>query len=105
MKTIPFTLKPESEESQYKAKRHNPAQVAVFKDGRKMREEVIGAGTSDYGYLFKEGKDFIILSINYRLGYLGIEILGSDRNIFLQNDQNIKDFFGKKTPLPIHRCI
>ena len=98
MKTIHnYKITHEGIENQIKAGRYNPSRVIIYKN----HSFLIGAGNADDISVFQEGDDLLILSINYRLEYIGLEIFNLKSfaqygEMFLQSNYEIDEIIGKK---------
>jgi len=91
----------ESLESQAKARRYNPAMVATFRYRHKNHEITLDAGTSDRIRFFHEDQFFIVLSANWRLDYVGIQVYDMDNQwetakAFFQGEEQYKELLGPK---------
>lgn len=89
----------ESWESQREAGRYNPATQAHFRAGRKSHALTLNAGTSDRLAFFREGEYFIVLSSNWNLHYIGLQVYNTkecdcEEDIFLSGDQ-VDEMLGK----------
>jgi hypothetical protein len=70
MKTIKhYTIKFESQEFQNYGKRYHPCQYAIYN----RKAYPLRCGTSDMVSLFAEGPFYYALSVNYRMGYAGLQ--------------------------------
>ena len=72
------------------AGRFNPSLEIVFEDSSGIRRNKLSAGYSDDIHIYREGSLLCILSINKRIGYVGLEVFDGDQpfgDIFLQGDQ------------------
>lgn len=61
----------------------------------------IAAGRSDQIHVFREATILYVLSINYRHEYIGLEIFAAKSgeeydSIFIQNNQDIKEYLSNK---------
>jgi hypothetical protein len=101
-----FTLRKESWESQREAGRYNPATELVT--GKHVF--TLSCGDSDSVYMFREYDELIVLSLNTRYDYCGVEIFdlktGSEiGNVFCQSEEEYTDTLGplglNLTPLHI----
>lgn len=99
MRRVGFQAKKETYEEQRAAGRYNPGLVVLFRDRTGNHRVHIGAGYSDNIEVYREGDETFILSKNYRLGYVGLEIFQGSRQVgemFLQNSQDIDEILGPK---------
>jgi len=97
MRRVGFTIEKETYEEQREAGRYNPGLVVLFRDRTGNHRVHIGAGYSDDVEVYREGEETFILSKNWRLGYVGLEIYRGSRHIgemFLQNSQDIDEILG-----------
>jgi len=92
----------ESRSDQIKAGRHHPSRTVSFKRYGKVRTIKISAGTEDQVWLFQEGYDLIVLSINYLRDYAGIEVFDvknlepvPDHELFIQHEWEAEEIVGK----------
>lgn len=111
MKRLYPEIEHETWEEQKKAGRYNPALVAKIGKIRLILE----CGSSDYTYFWKDKTNYYVLSLNYRLGYVGLteynkkgeQTIGGD--IFLQTDYELEEILGKnwedKSPAWIKRVL
>lgn len=101
MRSIPFEVEEETYEEQSRAGRYNPGLVLLYRDKRKIQRVPIGAGTSDDIYVYREGDDIYVLTVNDRLGYVGLDIFSGDPaekagEMFLQTDYEIEEILGRR---------
>lgn len=102
MRSIPFKTEQETYEEQRQAGRYNPGLVLIYTDTNRRKQRVpLSAGYEDYIYVYREGEEIFALSLNHRLGYVGLEVFSGDPaehvgEIFLQNDWEIEDVLGRK---------
>jgi hypothetical protein len=86
------------------AKRHSPCLIITFADKAGKHKHKLSAGYSDDIDVYREGKETFVLSTNYRLGYIGLEIIeGHEKqgSIFLQGDQ-VKEVLGRDDLAPFN---
>lgn len=114
MRSIPFSLKEESYESQRTAGRYHPASVAVWRDRTGKHAAVISAGGRDDVYMFREGTDIFCLALNTGLQYAGLEVFNEqtgkfEEGMFLQADYEVEEILGRngidKSPIWIARVM
>jgi hypothetical protein len=93
--SLKYNIYGESLEQQRQAGRYNPASVILYK----RKEYTIGSGTTDHIHVFREDEFLIVLSINYHMGYAGIEAFDttSDKSaeLFYQDSQDLNEYVGK----------
>lgn len=53
---------------------YNPPQMMDFTFNRKTYTVQLSAGTSDYVEVYRDGDSLFVLSYNYRLGYVGLQV-------------------------------
>lgn len=92
----------ESKEEQVRAGRHHPCRTVSFERYGKIRTVKISAGTEDNVFLFRERTDLIVLSVNYKRDYVGIEVFDiknlspvPDHALFIQNEWEAEEILGK----------
>lgn len=84
------------------AGRVNPGLEITFRLGRVRYKYKISAGNADYIHIYREGSQIFVLSVNDRLGYVGLEVFaGNDSagDIFLQGDQ-VQETLGRNNLSP-----
>ena len=96
MRTINnYKIYDESNEQQHAGHRYNPASIILYK----KKEYTIGAGTSDHIYVYREDEYLVVLVVNYRMGYAGLEVFDTtsenDANVFLSDSQDLEEMIGK----------
>ena len=94
-----YTLTEETHEEQRAAGRYNPATVITFRDKRGQHRHALGKGTEDAIDVYRESGLYYVLTRNYRLEYVGLEVFeGADAvgDIFMQSavDTNEVDING-----------
>jgi hypothetical protein len=85
-----YSISKEPFDEMIAAGRFNPALEIVFEDSNGIRRNKLTAGYSDDIHIYREGSLLCILSINKRIGYVGLEVFDGDQpfgDIFLQGDQ------------------
>jgi hypothetical protein len=89
---------------------HNPHHNIVVTHNRKPVELECAAGSSDDVHVYRDGDRFYILSLNTRIGYVGLAVYDTEAlgkledgkaldptgEVFLQNDSEIIDALGKR---------
>jgi hypothetical protein len=88
-----YSISKEPFDEMIAAGRFNPALEIVFEDSSGIRRNKLSAGYSDDIYIYTEGSLLCILSINKRIGYVGLEVFDGDQSfgdIFLQGDQVVE---------------
>jgi len=99
MRRVGFSTKKETYEEQHAAGRYNPGLVVLFRDKTGKHHVHIGAGYSDDVEVYREGDETFVLSKNWRLDYVGLEIYRGSQQVgelFLQNSQDITDVLGAR---------
>jgi len=91
-----YHMYPETDEQQHAEQRYNPASIIKYKNV----EHTISAGTSDHVYCFREDEYLIVLAVNYRYGYVGLEVFALDKeeclvNIFYSSEEELEEYVGK----------
>ncbi len=85
-----YTISKESFEDMCRAKRFNPCLEITFQDRTGIHTHTLNAGYEDDLYVYREDCETYVLSLNSRLGYVGLQVFdGSDEagEIFLQDGQ------------------
>jgi hypothetical protein len=104
MRIISYQKRYESEESQRKAGRYNPAYVISYRTKHGRRSRIIGAGSQDHLDVVKEGDETFVVTRNYGLNYVGLEVFddrfpgpdGKVGDVFAQNDWEVEEYLGKR---------
>lgn len=103
MRKVKYEIKKESIESQLDAGRFNPALEITFRDKTGTHTHVIGAGYSDEIDVYRDGKETFVLTRNFDLEYVGLEVFEGDYvvgEMFLQSDYEIKEMVGNIDLMP-----
>jgi len=85
-----YSITKESIDEMIAAGRFNPSLEIVFRDRCGIHRHKLSAGYSDNLHVYREGSLTCILSVNNRLGYIGMEVFDGNQpfgDIFLQGDQ------------------
>ena len=85
-----YQINKELFEAMRKAQRYNPALEIRFRDKSGQHTHTLSAGYDDDLYVYREASETYVLSLNTRLGYVGLQVFdGSDvaGEIFLQDGQ------------------
>lgn len=86
-------------EQQTESRRCNPAKVMRYRDKRGIHEVTLDHGSNDELHLFREGEYTLVLSVNRRVGYTGLQILNGEgeesEGVFLQSDHEVESVLGK----------
>ena len=93
-----YSIKKESLEDMMQDKRYNPCLEITFTDKTGTYTHKISAGYSDYRDVYREKEVTYLLTRNFDLEYVGLEIFrGVEKlgEIFLQADYEIKEILGK----------
>jgi hypothetical protein len=88
-----YSISKESTDEMIAAGRFNPSLEIVFQDRCGIHRHKLFAGYADEIYVYREGSLTCVLSINNRMGYVGIEVFDGSQplgDIFLQGDQVLK---------------
>ena len=96
------SISKESTDEMIAAGRFNPSLEIVFEDSSGIHRNKLSAGYSDEIHIYSEGSLICILSINNRIGYIGLEVFDGDQpfgDIFLQGEQ-ILEALGKNNLSP-----
>ena len=94
MKRIYPKIEEETWEKQSAAGRYNPASVAIVKGNRLT----LNCGSADDLYFWTDKKETYVLTINNRMGYIGLDIYSGAYNtcsVFLQNYETAEEILGK----------
>ena len=85
-----YQISKESFEAMREAQRFNPALEIRFRDRSGEHIQTLIAGYDDDLYVYREAGETYVLSLNQRLGYVGLQVFeGSEAQgeIFLQDGQ------------------
>ena len=85
-----YSISKESTEEMIAAGRFNPSLEIVFRDRCGTHRHKLSAGFSDDIHIYREAGLTCVLSINNRIGYIGMEAFDGSQpfgDIFLQGDQ------------------
>ena len=80
----------ESTDEMIAAGRFNPSLEIVFQDRCGIHRHKLSAGYSDNLHVYREGSLTCVLSVNNRMGYVGMEVFDGNQpagDIFLQGNQ------------------
>ena len=94
VKTHSWKTQLESWEDMNEAGRFNPSLELVFKDKAGKHTVKIGSGRSDYLDLYRDGKHTYLLSRNYGLDYVSLDIFEGNNHlgdVFVESHQ-MKDY-------------
>ena len=97
-----FHIAKESNANMIAAGRYHPALVITFRDRRGVHTHTLSAGTDDIIHVYREASLTCVLSLNGRLGYVGLEVFdGRNKagDIFLQEGQ-VVDVLGREDLAP-----
>lgn len=97
MRRVDYELQRESYEDMLAAGRYNKALEIVFRDKSGEHPHKLDAGRMDDIDVYRHGKETFVLTRNFGLGYVGLEVFeGEYENgtIFLQNDSEIQEIVG-----------
>jgi len=84
------SISKESTNEMIAAGRFNPSLEIVFRDRCGIHRHKLSAGYSDDLHIYREGSLTCVLSINNRMGYIGMEVFDGSQpagDVFLQGDQ------------------
>jgi len=93
-----FSVAKESIEDMCRAKRYNPCLKLTFRDKSGIQTHKISAGYSDDITVYREHGETFVLSENFGLGYVGLEVFnGGEKtgDIFLES-HHVKEVLGKQ---------
>ena len=113
MKPLTFTIVKAGWKRQKAGNQLNPGRVILFKFHNRRYVAPISAGDSDSVYAWRDGKEIIVLSMNERLGYVGIETFTVEGTTFsdyspgryeanhvddhfLQSDEEVRETLGPR---------
>ncbi len=113
MNPLDFTIVKASWKRQKAASQLNPGRVILFKFHNRRYVAPISAGGSDSVYAWRDGKEVTVLSMNERLGYVGIETFTLEGatfsdfspgryeakhvdELFLQSDEEVRETLGPR---------
>ena len=85
-----YSITKESTDEMIAAGRFNPSLEIVFQDRCGTHRHKLSAGYADDIHIYREGGLTCVLSINNRIGYIGMEAFDGSQpfgDIFLQGDQ------------------
>ena len=92
-KVTNYSVKKESFEDMYEAKRFNPCLEMTFRDKGGVHTHKLSAGHGDDIYVYREhGMTFVLTNNNY-LGYVGLEVFSVNEivvHMFLEYHQVIE---------------
>lgn len=85
-----YTIKKESFEDMYKAKRFNPCLEITFRDKTGIHTHKLDAGYSDTMDVYREAGVTCVLNRNERRGYIGLQAFKGEEksgDMFLESEQ------------------
>lgn len=85
-----FRIAKESNANMITAGRYHPALEITFCDRFGKHTHTLSAGTDDVIHVYRKANLTCVLSVNARLGYVGLEVFNGDEkagDIFLQENQ------------------
>ncbi|WP_020586344.1 hypothetical protein [Desulfobacter curvatus] len=88
-----YSISKESTEEMSRAKRFNPCLKITFRDHSGQHSHKLMAGYDDDLDVYREGPETLVLAINARLGYIGLEVFeGANKTgeIFVEEYQVIE---------------
>jgi hypothetical protein len=97
-----YSITKESTDEMIAAGRFNPSLEIVFRDRCGIHRNKLSAGYGDDIYIYREAALTCVLSINNRVGYIGLEAFDGSQpvgDIFLQGDQ-VLETLGKNNLSP-----
>jgi hypothetical protein len=97
-----WTVSKESAEDMLKAGRHNPCLEIRFRDRKGWHTQKISAGYGDELHVYRERGKTYLLSRNWHLGYMGLEVFRGDEkagDLFLEHHE-VVEIFGEKELSP-----
>ena len=92
----------ESVEDMIAAGRFNPCLKITFRDRQGSHTHKLSSGYSDRIHVYREGGETFVLSINDRLGYVGLEVFaGAEKagDVFLQEEE-VTEVLGRDDLIP-----
>lgn len=97
-----FRIAKESPSEMITAGRYHPALEITFCDRSGKHTHTLSAGTDDVIHVYREANLTCVLSVNNRLGYVGLEVFDGDEkagDIFLQEGQ-VAEILGRDDLAP-----
>ena len=88
-----YSITKESTDEMIAAGRFNPSLEIIFRDRLGQHTHKLSAGYGDDIHVYREAGRTFVLSVNNRLGYIGMEAFEGSQpagDIFLQGDQVIE---------------
>ena len=85
-----YRIQKESMKAMRKGQRYHPALEISFRDRTGTHTHILSAGYADALDVYRQGRETYILSINPRLGYVGLQVFEGAvdvGDIFLQEGQ------------------
>ena len=85
-----YSISKEATDEMITARRFNPCLEIVFENDSGIHRHKLSAGYSDNLHIYREAGLTCVLSINNRIGYIGLEVFDGNQpagDIFLQGDQ------------------
>ena len=98
-----YSIRKESIEDMIKGKRYNPGLELTFTDKTGTYTHKIGAGYSDNKDVYRENGITYLLTRNFGLNYVGLEVFKANEKlgeIFLQIDHDIEEILGSINKAP-----
>ena len=97
-----YTISKESFEDMLDARRFNPCLQITYRDRLGKHTHKLSAGYEDDINVYREHGDTFVLTRNFRLGYVGLEVFNGNEsvgNIFLQGD-DVTEILGRDDLAP-----
>ena len=85
-----YSISKEATDEMITAGRFNPCLEIVFRDRSGIHRHKLSAGYADNLHIYREADLTCVLSINNRIGYIGLEVFDGNQpfgDIFLQGEQ------------------
>jgi len=97
MRRVKYNIEKESIDEQIRAGKFNPCLKLTFWDKAGTHTHIVGAGYSDTIDVYREGQETFVLTRNFGLGYIGLEIFDGQilvGEMFIQNDSEVEELVG-----------
>lgn len=99
-----YSISKESTEDMIQGKRFNPCLEITFRDRSGQHTHKLTAGYDDELDLYRDGPETLVLSTNFKLGYIGLEVFeGTDKTgeIFVEAHR-VKEIIGRENLAPFN---
>lgn len=97
MRIVDYELQRESYEDMIATGRYNEALEIVFRDKTGKHIHKLDAGRMDDIDVYRDGKETFVLTRNFGLGYVELEVFEGDEkvgDVFIQNDSEVQEIVG-----------